>query len=406
MAIKIMNNLVSSTSSTSSAHYSTTPDTKVILVRHARTTYNEQGRYQGSSDESVLTEKGHRDAYATGLALQQYDFDAIYTSPLKRVRQTTQEIVSALNSPNIPVYIEPKLTEVCMADWQGLFYQEVKDKYPDAYRCWQNTPHLFTRDRVHYPVLELFQQAKAFWQEILYKHRGQTILIVAHGGTNRALIGTAIALSPKHYHSLQQCNCGISCLQFSSFSNLGEVQYLNVTNHLGKNLPKLKAGKTGWRWLLISSKIPKEKFNFPYLKQLFRDSQIDLLLTDNAESSQALATNLLTDNYSALYISIDKNDFLDSWQKKIIQKQQANISSSISSLFTGLIVVSNKLELQILSQTIDIDTSLNLTNSLAVVHYPHGQKRSILQGIIPLTLDLNRNIEVTELSREFESIKR
>ena len=137
--------------------------TKIIIVRHARTTYNEQGRYQGSSDESVLTKKGHQDAYATGLALQQYDFDgearlgfpamcnrhvdAIYTSPLRRVQQTTKEIVSALNSPDIPVYVEPKLTEVCMADWQGLYYQEVKEKYADAYRCWQNTPHLFTRNR-------------------------------------------------------------------------------------------------------------------------------------------------------------------------------------------------------------------------------------------------------------------
>ena len=128
------------------------------------------------------------------------DFNAIYTSPLTRVQQTTKEIVSALNSPNIPdipVYVEPKLTEVCMADWQGLYYQEVKDKYADAHDCWQNAPHLFTRDRINYPVLELFKQAQAFWQEILNKHRGQTILIVAHGGTNRALIGTAIALSPK-----------------------------------------------------------------------------------------------------------------------------------------------------------------------------------------------------------------
>lgn len=57
--------------------------TRVILVRHARTTYNEQGRYQGSSDRSVLTAKGHQDAYATGLALKEYSFDAIYTSPLK-----------------------------------------------------------------------------------------------------------------------------------------------------------------------------------------------------------------------------------------------------------------------------------------------------------------------------------
>ena len=186
----IVNNLSHSSISKYSSTFPT-PPTKVIIVRHARTTYNEQGRYQGSSDRSILTAQGHQDAYATGTALQQYDFDAIYTSPLKRVQQTTKEIVSAFNSPNIPVYIEPKLTEVCMADWQGLYYQEVKEKYADAYDCWQNTPHLFTRNQIDYPVLELFKKAQAFWQEFLHKHRGQTILIVAHGGTNRALIGTA-----------------------------------------------------------------------------------------------------------------------------------------------------------------------------------------------------------------------
>ncbi len=390
-----MNYTIDVSSYSKTATLNTHRKTKIVLVRHARTTYNEQGRYQGSSDESVLTAQGHRDAYATGLALQQIDFDAIYTSPLNRVRQTTQEIVAALNLPHIPVYIEPKLTEVCMADWQGLFYQEVKEKYPDAYRCWQNTPHLFTRNQINYPVLELFKKAKAFWQEILHKHRGQTILIVAHGGTNRALIGTAIALSPKHYHSLQQCNCGISCLEFSSFSNLGEVKYLNVTNHLGKNLPKLKAGKTGWRWLLLSNEIIKEQGNFSYFRQFFRDSQIDLVLTDSTLKLEALVTNLLVDNFSALHISIDKNNFLDSWQKTIIQKQKNN-SSSISSLFTGLVIVSDKLQSQILSQTIDIDSSLKLTNSLAVVHYPHKEKRSILQGIIPLSLDLNRNLELAK----------
>ena len=35
-----------------------------------------------------------------------------------------------------------------------------------------------------------------FWQKVLSKHQGQTILIVAHGGTNRALINTAIGLQP------------------------------------------------------------------------------------------------------------------------------------------------------------------------------------------------------------------
>jgi probable phosphoglycerate mutase len=401
-----MNNLLSPPFIFPTSSPSSISSTKVILVRHARTTYNEQGRYQGSSDRSVLTAKGHQDAYATGLALQQYDFDVIYTSPLKRVQQTTQEIVSAFNSPKIPVSIEPKLTEVCMSDWQGLSYQEVKDKYPDAYTCWQNTPHLFSRDHFNYPVLELFERVKVFWQKILHKHRGQTILIVAHGGTNRALIGTAISLSPKHYHSLQQCNCGISCLEFSSFSNIGKVKYLNVTNHLGKKLPKLKAGKTGWRWLLLSNEVIKEQFKFSYFRQLFLDDDIDLVLTDSTQKSEALANNLLTSDFSALHISIDKINFLDSWQKTFIKKQQINNNSPILALFTGLIIVSNKLQSQILSQTIEIKPSLELTNSLAVVHYPHLERRSILQGIIPLRLNLNANIKLVESRREVGLIKR
>lgn len=154
-----MNHLLSISPTTS------TPSTKVILVRHARTTYNQQGRYQGSSDESVLTEKGHQDAYATGLALQQYNFDAIYTSPLTRVQQTTQVILTALKQKknNIPsVFIDRQLTEIQMLDWQGLLYQEVKDKFADDYNCWQNTPHLFAFNKTFFPVIELFKQAQQF----------------------------------------------------------------------------------------------------------------------------------------------------------------------------------------------------------------------------------------------------
>ena len=161
---------------------------------------------------------------------------------------------------------------------------------------------------------------------------------------------------------------------------------------MGKNLPKLKAGKTGWRWLLVSSEVIKEQFNFSYLRQLIQDGQIDLVLTDSTLKSEALANNLLTSNFSALHISIDKINFIDSWQKTIIKRQQTNGNSPISSLFTGLIIVSNKLRSQILSQTIDIDSSWELNNSLAVIHYPHKDRRSILQGIIPLTLDWNRTL--------------
>lgn len=359
-----------------------TPSTKVILVRHARTTYNEQGRYQGSSDESVLTEKGYKDAYATGLALQQFDFDAIYTSPLTRVQQTTQVILTALKPINNipPVFIDHQLTEISMSDWQGLFYQEVKEKFAEDYSCWQNTPHIFTFNNTFFPVIELFKQAQQFWNKVLTKHRGQTILIVAHGGTNRALISTAVGLNPEHYHSLQQSNCGISCLEFASEHNIGELKYLNVTNHLGETLPKLKAGKTGWRWLLLSKANTKNIAKHSYITRLINSNSIDLLLTDRSVSKCPIEE--LAVRAKIPQLSLAQNHFLD-WQQTIVKQRKYSFNSEQASLTTGLIIASDKLIAQILHTTLNINT-LNIAANVAIIHYPQNHSYSILQGVLPL----------------------
>ena len=372
----------------SGAEHSLLPSTstKVILVRHSRTTYNEQGRYQGSSDKSVLTAKGHRNAYATGLALKEYDFDAIYTSPLKRVRQTTQEILAALENNLLPVYSDRLLTEICMSHWQGYYYQEVKEKFAQAYQCWQDTPHLFSFGNV-YPVLELFEKARLFWQKVLRKHQGQTILIVAHGGTNRALISTAIGLQPESYHSLQQSNCGISCLEFTCDRD-GELKYLNATDHLDETLPKLKAGKTGWRWLLLSEANAENLDNRSSLNELCSSNHIDLLLTEYSilESfAQRLAMC-----HKIPHLTLTENHFAN-WQQTIINRQKSSIPTERSHLTTGLIIASDKLIARILWQTFQINIS-HTKDSLAVIHYPKSKNHPILQGILPSNMKSACNI--------------
>ena len=384
---------------------SSSPSTEIILVRHARTTYNEQQRYQGSSDESVLTKKGYQDAYATGLTLKKYNFDAIYTSPLKRVRQTTEEILTALkNKDNIdnvlPVYSDRLLTEIGMSYWQGLYYQEVKEKFAEAYNCWQNTPHLFSFNNI-YPVLELFEKARLFWQKVLSQHRGQTILVVAHGGTNRALISTAVGLQPKNYHSLQQSNCGISCLEFS-FKNNSKLKYLNATKHLRENLPKLKAGKTGWRWLILSE-TNTSKLNDRSLFDRLGSGNIDLLLTEHS-ISESFAQKLAI-NFKIPHLTLAAEHFFN-WQQIIIDRQKALISTERSRLTTGLIIASDKLIARILKKTFQITIS-HTQDILVVIHYPQSKKHPILQGILPLTNSLVTSIdsqidnERSPIGREF-----
>lgn len=358
--------------------------TKIILVRHGRSTYNEEGRYQGSSNESVLTEQGRKTAYLTGLALQNFQFDAIYSSPLKRVQQTTEEIVKALHNfqDNLkPVQSDRRLTEVNMATWEGLAYAYVKKYLAQDYHCWQNTPHLFAFPSVEnseakfYPLQDLYQRAKSFLTDILNQHRGQTILIVAHGGTNRALISSAIGLAPDKYHSLQQSNCGISYLEFKNArSLLAQLKWLNVTNHLNENLPKLKAGKTGLRWLLVSNKTAENI----QLTQYLASKTIDLIVSDRYKNSQQLAKIYQEQFSQAIHLSFTNQKFLVFWQKYLVDK-----SYNSSDLITGLIIIDESLLQDFFKQLFPLKLNLNLNQSYSVIHYPQKNHIPILQGLLP-----------------------
>ncbi len=232
--------------------------TRVIIVRHGQSSYNAQKMIQGRCDESVLTEKGAADAQKVGAALSSLRFDAVYSSPLRRAKKTAEVILSYL--PDAPGLQTPdSLMEIDLPLWEKLPKQDVQQKFPDDYRCWKERPHEFCMNistaegsREHFPVLALYKQAQQFWQEILPRHQGGTILIVAHNGINRCLITSALGISPARYHSIQQSNCGINVLNFAGvWGEPVQLESLNQTSHMGEALPTLREGNRGLRLLLV-----------------------------------------------------------------------------------------------------------------------------------------------------------
>jgi probable phosphoglycerate mutase len=217
--------------------------TRVIIVRHGQSSYNSLKMIQGRCDESVLTEKGYEDARKVGAALSSLKFDAVYSSPLQRAKQTAEVILSYL--PGSPELLAPSnLMEIDLPLWEKQCRQEVQEKFPEDYLCWKERPHEFCMvipttegSREHFPVLALYEQAQQFWKEILPRHQGGTILIVAHNGINRCLITSALGIPPARYHSIQQSNCGINVLNFAgAWGEPVQLESLNQTSHLGKPL--------------------------------------------------------------------------------------------------------------------------------------------------------------------------
>ncbi len=279
--------------------------TRVILVRHGQSTYNIEHRIQGRLDASVLTETGQNTARQVGEALQNLKFDAIYSSPLQRAKQTAEIIHSYLKSPP-PVQTKENLREIDLPLWAGMLRDEVIDKYPEDYSLWKNRPHEFYMELStpegqvkYFPVLSLFEQARLLWSEIFTNNTHKTILVVAHNGINRCLISTALGIKPSYYHSIQQSNCGINILNFTppypSFSRESEsggsvqLESMNLTTQIGEKFPKPRDKHKGPRLLLVRH--GETDWNRDGKFQ----GQIDVPLNDNGGVQAAQAAEFLKD---------------------------------------------------------------------------------------------------------------
>jgi broad specificity phosphatase PhoE len=231
-----------------------------------------------------------------GSALKSLKFDAIYCSPLRRAKETAEIVVSCLETP-APLQAAVNLMEIDLPLWEKRLRQDVKEQFAEDYRCWQERPHELRMvipatagSTEHFPVLALYEQAKQFWQEILDRHQGDTLLIVAHNGINRALISTAIGLHPERYHSIQQSNCGITVLNFAgNWGQPVQIESLNQIGHLGEIFPKPREGHVGPRLLLVRH--GETEWN----RQTRFQGQIDVPLNDNGRKQAQLAAEFLKD---------------------------------------------------------------------------------------------------------------
>jgi phosphoserine phosphatase len=318
-------------------------DTRVILVRHGESTFNAQAQYQGSSDESVLTESGRQAAQQTGNFFSELQIDALYTSSLKRAKKTASQILGAMfpTVPHLPpnqVYISSQLREIDLPAWQGLAHQFVQENFAADYCCWKQRPQEFkmaSPEGICFPVLDVYDRAQQFWQTVISRHVGQTVLIVSHAGMNRALISTALGLSPAYYHALQQSNCGVSVLKFSqgNWQN-AQLEALNLTMHLGANLPKPKGGERGVRLLLLPSTI--HPYQVQQVTVFLKDIPIQLSLSGACPESHAIAEQILQPHLEAVHLQVLGEDFSELWQQAIMARQVEH--DGCDRLMTGLVI--------------------------------------------------------------------
>jgi probable phosphoglycerate mutase len=381
------------------------PNTRVIIVGYAQSNFRSQEQYKGLREQSGLSELDRHYAHQTGAALKGLTIDAVYTSPLQLARETASEIISAvsLSSEHLPaLQATNNFRGIDLPTWYDLPFKYVQEQFAQDYRCWEERPYQFqvaysqaeemartstsaiaaTVKQQCFPLLDLYEQAKRLWQQLLSRHAGKTVLVVSDSSTNRALIITAIGLHANRYSVLQQSDYSISSLYFPA--NLGvsaQLEAMNLTTHLGESLPQLDRGKQGLRLLLVpSGSIDSLKLHC--LAELLKPVTINFSLS-TCSISQKIAECLLQSHPTTVQLQVLKQDFSQVWLQTIYCSRR---SLNSSQLVTGIVVGGEAAIKGILGQVVGIKSeqlcSLRLVDgAIGVIHYPSADCLPVLQGM-------------------------
>lgn len=207
--------------------------TQVLVVRHAQTYGNIEGRFCGHS-ETELTPLGIAQARALGVRLQSTHLDAAYTSDLSRASLTAAH---ALEGRDLTPILDPDLREMHYGDWESRPGREVGAEFPDLLRD-------FFTCRVHSApggetIQELRRRTAAAVRRVAEDHRGGAVLVVSHGNAIMAMLAELMGLPLEATWSFRCDNTSISRLEFSKSGRSTLLGYNDFVHAEGLAEPAL-----------------------------------------------------------------------------------------------------------------------------------------------------------------------
>ncbi|EDX42147.1 histidine phosphatase family protein [Limosilactobacillus reuteri] len=171
--------------------------TKVYLIRHGKTQWNLESRYQGANGDSPLLKDSYREIELLASSLQRIPFEHAYASPLKRARITAQALLNHLN-PEIPLTIDSRLKEFNLGKMEGMHFEDVAAKWPEVLKNFRHHPDKYDESLVEgESFLEVIARFRAAIEEYCRQYPNGNILVISHGAALNAainaLIGTPLA---------------------------------------------------------------------------------------------------------------------------------------------------------------------------------------------------------------------
>jgi broad specificity phosphatase PhoE len=212
--------------------------THLYMIRHGQTESNVAGLLHGATDVP-LNPFGLRQAERVALRIQEMtDLNVMYSSPLQRALQTAQAISRLIE---IPLHLHPGLAEINFGLVEGSTFTQLAEDHPELYEKMLNHDEMDVRWPEGESRNEFGQRIEAALDEIINAHRGERVIVVAHGGVIARAATMFLGERPGDWQRYAIANCSVTHFEIAASGPIAHL--ISDTVHLeGFDLEPAAAG--------------------------------------------------------------------------------------------------------------------------------------------------------------------
>jgi broad specificity phosphatase PhoE len=172
--------------------------TRVLLIRHAETTWNRDGRWQGHADVE-LSEHGRLQAVRLAASLGELEpsLRVLYSSDLRRARDTAHELARAIRGKLV---IDPAWREIAVGSWTGLRRDEIKERFEDEWRRIASGEDLARGGGETFAAFSA--RIVSALEALRDQHPDELVAVVTHGGVISAALLYVLELPWAQLHEV------------------------------------------------------------------------------------------------------------------------------------------------------------------------------------------------------------
>lgn len=173
--------------------------TNIIFVRHGKTDFPLDRIYCDTREDPALNVEGIYQAKSTAVSLRSQGISKIYASPAKRTQMTASEISEVTG---LPVETDANWIERRFGIWEGLYFHEIEEQYPDLYSKWKQDNVGFTPENGE-TIGDVGARLSKSLDRLIEQHRGETIAIVSHVGPIRICLCHSLNTPIENYRQIR-----------------------------------------------------------------------------------------------------------------------------------------------------------------------------------------------------------